>query len=403
MKGKSVLLGVTGGIAAYKACELVRLLVKQGARVQVAMTRAATHFVSPLTFQGLSGGSVIWDMFSQETPAMEHISWGQESDLVIVAPATANIIGKMAAGIGDDFLSTCLLAATAPILVCPSMNTHMFSNPVVQENLRNLSARGMHVLSPDVGDLACGAQGPGRLPEPEHIVETAGTLLAPKDYEGLRVLVTAGPTREPLDPVRYLTNRSSGKMGYALARAASRRGGEVILISGPVSLLIPQGVTCHRVETAEEMRRAVFEHVKGCHVVIKAAAVADYRPQTRADQKIKKEGEVLSLDLVRNPDILAQLGREKESLSYVLVGFAAETLDMMAHAASKMTTKNLDLIVANDVSRKDAGFDVETNQVTLLYRDGRMEESPLVSKDAIADLVLDRIRGMPAFQGQPND
>ena len=394
MNGKEVILGVTGGIAAYKSAELVRLLVKDNIPVKVAMTKHATKFVTPLTFEALSGEKVIHDMFGQEGTAIDHIQWGQESDLIIIAPATANFIGKMAHGIGDDFLSTCVLAATAKILVCPSMNTRMFENPAVQENLDLLKKRGFIIMEPGQGALACGTEGPGRLPEPDEILEQARKLLSDQDLSGLKILITAGPTTEPIDPVRYISNRSSGKMGYALARAATLRGADVILVSGPTDLNPPPGLNFCQVITAEDMRRSVFENRSGCDIIIKAAAVSDYRPRDHAAQKIKKGPESLSLELVKNPDILTELGSTIEEFPAVLVGFAAETEDLIANAEKKLKSKNLDMIVANDVSSKDAGFETDTNRVKIIYSDGHVDDSPLMTKDKVADLVLDRAKAI---------
>jgi len=394
VKRKGVVVGVTGGIAAYKAAELVRLLVKENLTVKVAMTRSATRFVAPLTFEALSGNRVVHEMFGEEGTVMEHIRWGQESDLIIIAPATADFIGKMAHGIGDDFLSTCVIAATAGILVCPSMNDRMFMNPAVQENLRVLRERGMTVLEPGEGGLACGTEGPGRLPEPAHILEQARILLSEQDLSGRKILVSAGPTVEPIDPVRFISNRSSGKMGYALARAAARRGAEVVLVSGPTRLNPPPGVTFCPVKTADEMHRLILENREGCDIVIKAAAVSDYRPRECAGQKIKKGAASISLELVSNPDILACLGDTKAASPCVLVGFAAETENLLANAERKLKAKNLDMIVANDVSSIDAGFETDTNRVKFIYRDGRVEDTPLMTKDEVADRVLDRAMGI---------
>jgi len=393
MKGKKVIVGVTGGIAAYKSVELVRLLVKAGAHTKVAMTAHATRFIAPLTFEALSGNKVVHNMWGSETSPMDHITWGQEADLVIIVPATADFIAKMAHGIGDDFLSTLIIAATAKILVCPSMNNRMFLNPVVQDNLRLLKERGDEVMDPAEGELACRSEGPGRLPEPEDILEEARALLSQKDLSGLNILVTAGATVEPIDPVRYMTNRSSGKMGYALATAAMLRGAKVILVSGPTHLAPPKRVTMRRVQTAEEMREAVFEHRKECQIVIKAAAVLDYRPRHKAEHKIKKGDDRQTLDLVLNPDILSELGRTRGESRSLLVGFAAETKDLLTNAREKLQRKNLDMIIANDVSREDSGFETDTNAVKIIYRDGRLEELPLMSKQQVADHVLDRIKG----------
>jgi phosphopantothenoylcysteine decarboxylase/phosphopantothenate--cysteine ligase len=392
MKGRRVIVGVTGGIAAYKAAELVRLLVKEGAVTKVAMTLNATKFITPLTLETLSGNRVVADMWAPDTHPLDHIAWGQESDLIILAPATANFIGKMAHGMGDDFLSTLVIAATAKILVCPSMNTQMYLSQAVQDNLRIIRSRGCTILEPGSGELACHADGPGRLPEPEDIVEEARMLLSKQDLSGLRILVTAGATLEPLDPVRYMSNRSSGKMGYALAGAARMRGAKVTLVSGPTALKPPRDVIFSRVKTAEEMRQAVLAECQQYDAIIKAAAVLDWRPKETAEHKIKKGRGVQTLELVENPDILAELGCIRGNSRCVLVGFAAETQDLLANAQEKLKKKNLDLIVVNDVSREDAGFEADTNAVKILYRDGRMEELPLMPKQEVADQLLDRIK-----------
>lgn len=392
MKDKEVIVGVTGGIAAYKAVELIRLLVKAGAHTKVAMTANATKFVAPLTFEALSGNRVIWDMWQHDSAPMDHINWGQDVDLIIIAPATANFIAKMAHGIGDDFLSTMIIAATAKILVCPSMNTQMFANPAVQKNIRELKERGYFLMEPSEGELACRTEGPGRLPEPVDILEQARILLSEQDLSGLRILVTAGPTVEPIDPVRYITNRSSGKMGYALASAARRRGADVMLVSGPTDLRPPIDVTFCRVKTTEEMKKAVLDHSQQYDVIIKAAAVLDYRPRETAAHKIKKKKEIESIELVRNPDILAELGRKRGNSRCVLVGFSAETEDLLANATEKLRQKNLDMIVANDVSREDAGFESDTNLIKVIYRDGELEEFPLMTKGEVADQLLERIK-----------
>jgi phosphopantothenoylcysteine decarboxylase / phosphopantothenate---cysteine ligase len=391
MEGKKIVLGVTGGIAAYKAAELARILVKNQADTRVVMTKNAAKFITPLTFEALTGNRVVKKQFDPRNDPMDHISLGQEADLIIVAPATADFLAKMAVGIADDFLSTMVIAATAPILVCPAMNEHMLAHPAVRENIQSLRDRGVKVLDPATGDLACGASGPGRLPEPEYIFETATGLLGPGDLKGRTILVTAGPTMEPMDPVRFISNRSSGKMGYALARVAVRRGAEVILVSGPVGLRPPYGVRLVAVRSAEDMRAAVLQNRSSCDAVIKAAAVADYRPREFCGNKMKKEGGDRVLELVPNPDILAELGRERGGRSCVLVGFAAETDSLMNNAREKLKSKNVDMIVANDVSRSDSGFDTDTNLVSILHRDGRVEAFPMLSKDEVADLILDRI------------
>lgn len=392
MKDIDIVVGVTGGIAAYKAAELVRLLVKEEARVRVAMTENAARFVTPLTFEALCGNRVIRRMFDWRGEAMDHITWGQEADLIIIAPATADFIAKMAHGIADDFLSTMILAATARVLICPAMNTRMYLNPATAQNLSRLKSLGVSVMAPGEGELACRTEGPGRLPEPAEILEEAKKTLSDQDFGGLRVLVTAGATQEPLDPVRYLTNRSSGKMGYALAAAAGRRGASVTLVSAPTCLSPPPGVHVESVTTAEEMRRAVLDHASRCDVVIMAAAVSDYRPPRTAEQKIKKGPDSLTLELIKNPDILAELGRTRNENSPVLVGFAAETEQLLAHAQGKLEKKNLDMVVANDVSRSDAGFAADTNEVKMIYRDGKVESTPLMSKQDVANVILDRIK-----------
>jgi phosphopantothenoylcysteine decarboxylase/phosphopantothenate--cysteine ligase len=392
MKGKKIIVGISGGIAAYKVAELVRLLVKAEVDTRVAMTLNATKFVAPLTFEALSGNKVVWDMFGQEGIAMDHITWSQKADLIIIAPATANFIAKMAHGIGDDFLSTMILATTAKIMICPSMNSQMFMKPVVKDNLGLLKKRGIKVMEPGVGQLACHTEGPGRLPEPEEIVEQARILLSRQDFSGLSVLVTAGPTVESIDTVRYITNRSTGKMGYALARAARRRGASVTIVSGPTTLMPPYGVEFCSVKTAEEMRKAVFENRADCDVIIKAAAVSDYRPRHSLQHKIKKGEDSISLDLVKTQDILAQLGDTKKESPCILVGFAAETENLLANAEGKLRAKNLDMIVANDVSRDDAGFETDTNVVKMIYGDGHVEDLPLMTKDEVADMVLDKVK-----------
>jgi phosphopantothenoylcysteine decarboxylase/phosphopantothenate--cysteine ligase len=394
MKGKKVVIGVTGGIAAYKAAELVRIFVRAGADVTVAMTSNATQFVGPLTFETLSGNRVVYDMFDKGTGPIDHITWGQSSDLVVIAPATANFIAKMAHGIADDFLSTMILASTAKILVCPAMNSQMWSNSTVQDNIKRIADKGCQIISPHEGELACGTEGPGRLPDPQIIAEQALRLLSQKDLSGLKILVTAGPTREPIDPVRYITNRSSGKMGYALARAAWKRGAEVTLVSGPVNLDPPSGVEFHQVLTTGEMRDMVLNKSRYSDIIIKAAAPLDYKPKQAAKNKIKKVEDVESLEMVRTPDILEELGGLKDESGYTLVGFAAETEDLLLNAGKKLEKKNLDIIVANDVTMEGAGFDTDTNIVKILYQDGSREDLPVLTKDEIADELLNRIMAL---------
>jgi phosphopantothenoylcysteine decarboxylase/phosphopantothenate--cysteine ligase len=392
LEGKRIVVGITGSIAAYKSAELVRLLRKQGAELRVVMTEHATHFMNPLTFETLSGNGVITDMFSQPGITLDHVSLGQDSDLIAIAPATANIVGKIAHGIGDDFLSTLVLAATCKVLLCPAMDKEMFQNSIVQANLGSLKERGLIIMEPEEGILASGAVGEGRLPDPSNIVEEITSILTERDLEGLKALVTAGPTIEYIDPVRILTNRSTGKMGYALARAARRRGAEVTLVSGPTYLEQPKGITTIHVNTAEEMREAVVANYKDKDVVIKAAAVSDYRPCKKAPHKEKKAKVSTSMEMEPTPDILAELGKGKGDT--LLVGFAAETTEHVARAVEKIKKKNLDLIVLNDVSKDDRGFAVDSNEVRIIDREGNEQQIPLMSKEAVADKILDRIKGL---------
>lgn len=390
INGKKIVLGITGSIAVYKSAELVRHLKKAGAIVHVAMTENATWFVTPLTFETLSGNRVIEDMFSQPGTSIDHVSLGQESDCIVIAPATANFIGKITHGIGDDFLSTLILAATAKILICPAMNKEMFANSIVQSNILSLKDRGFLIMEPEEGMLATGAVGLGRFPDPLAIVEEIQYLLANKDLQGLKVLITAGPTIEYIDPVRMISNKSTGKMGYAIARAARRRGADVTLVTGPTHLDPPKGIHILKVETAEEMREAVMDHYKHKDVVIKAAAVSDYRPLNKAKEKQKKKAGQIVVEMIPTPDILAELGKDKGDS--ILVGFAAETTDHVSNALDKIKKKNLDLIVLNDVSKDDRGFAADTNEVRMIDRKGNEEVVPLTSKDEVADKILDRIK-----------
>ncbi len=387
--GKLILLGVSGGIAAYKAAELVRRLVAAGARVKVVMTRAAQEFVGPLTFQALSGEKVGVALFGPGSDPLEHVALGQEVDALVLAPATANLIGKLASGLGDDLLTTILLAASKPILVCPAMNVQMWGNPVVQENLDRLKARGFEVMAPEAGDLACGAVGLGRLPEPETIVQAAARLVSVQDLAGRRLLVTAGPTHEDLDPVRFLTNRSSGKMGYDLARVGWRRGAQVCLISGPTSLAAPYGVERVMVRSAQDMLKAVHQRFAKVDALLMAAAVGDYRPTHAKTRKIKRGPQEEQFQLTPNPDILKEMSAIKKR--QVVVGFAAETHDLEDEARRKLAAKNLDLIVANDVNRPDSGFQVDTNEVTIIARQGEPLRLPLLTKEEVAEIILDRV------------
>ena len=387
---KTVVLGVTGGIACYKSVELVRLMVKDGFAVHVIMTRGAMEFITPLTFQTLSGRPVASETFdlTQESE-IGHINLADGADVFVVAPATANVIGKIAAGIADDLLTTVLMATQAPVLIAPAMNIHMYENPVLQENLRKLRRIGYHLMEPSEGYLACGYEGKGRLPDPENILDAIRRLVMKKDLVGERLLITAGPSREPLDPVRYLSNRSSGKMGYALARAGLRRGAEVVLVSGPTALDPPQGARTIAVTTALEMRRAVMEEFPNCTAVLMAAAVADFRPAQSFSKKIKKGNAPVELRLEPNPDILKELGCNKNGK--LLVGFAAETEELTSHAAQKLLEKRLDMVVANNVSEEGSGFDVDTNIATILDCQGAVRSLPLMSKEELADQIYDHL------------
>ncbi|RJQ65466.1 MAG: bifunctional phosphopantothenoylcysteine decarboxylase/phosphopantothenate--cysteine ligase CoaBC [Desulfobacteraceae bacterium] len=390
LEGKNIILGVSGGIAAYKSLELLRLFTKAGARVRVIMTRNARSFVGPASFEALSGRSVCTDLFERSDDAgIRHIEWAAGADLVVVAPATANIIGKIANGLADDALSTFLLAVTCPVMICPSMNTHMYENRAVQHNIARLKEIGYRVVTPSAGALACGTTGPGRLPEPESILETAIWELTPKDLTGKRVLVTAGPTWEPIDPVRFITNPSTGKMGFAVARAAACRGADVLLISGPSALEDPLNVRVLRVQTAEEMGDAVIKHFPAFDIVVKTAAVSDWAPVERFDQKIKKTKEDRMLHLRPTMDILKEIGRRKKN--QILVGFAAETENLKENAQRKLTEKNLDLLLGNPIGNPDSGFAADTNTATLFYKDGTVEPLPTMKKSALAHLLLDRI------------
>jgi phosphopantothenoylcysteine decarboxylase / phosphopantothenate---cysteine ligase len=396
-----IALGVTGGVAAYKAAELVRRLQQEKLDVQVLMTRSAREFITPLTFAALTGNKVITEMFGADDAApanvesaIEHIAVAQRIDLLLVAPATADILAHFAQGIAHDFLTTLYLATKAPVLVAPAMNVNMWEHAATQENLQKLRARGVHVVDPDEGYLACGMTGSGRLAATEAIVEKVRLVLGlRRDLEGQTVLITAGATREDIDPVRFLTNRSSGKMGYALAEAAQRRGAHVVLVSGPTDLAAPEGVDWVPVRSAENMRDAVIERAPEANIVIMAAAVADYRPAAAASQKMKRGDAGITLDLEPTPDILAELGRDsgRHAANRILVGFAAETHDLASSARAKLARKGAHMIVANDVTQEGAGFDTDTNIVTLFTRDGREIPLPKLSKFEVANRILDRI------------
>ncbi len=391
-KKTCIVLGVTGGIAAYKACELLRLLQKQGMDVYVVMTKHATQFVAPRTFETLSGHPVAVDTF--ERPAtweVEHIALAKQADLFLIAPATANIIGKMAGGIADDMLSTTVMATKAPVMIAPAMNTGMWENPATQHNIQTLVSRGVHVVTPATGHLACGDSGAGKLEDVNVIAQRAIAVLEKKkDMQGLRIMVTAGPTREALDPVRYISNRSSGKMGYAIARAAMERGADVTLLTGPVAIAPPKGVRVIEFTTTQDLLERALDHAEAQDVIIQSAAPADYRAKEIAPQKMKKQGGAdMIIELVENPDVAATLGKAKRK-DQTFVGFAAETNDVLEHAKGKLVKKNLDMIVANDVTAPGAGFDVNTNIVTLITKEN-MTSLPLMSKDDVADQILDAV------------
>lgn len=392
LSGKNVVLGVCGGIAAYKACDIVSRLKKLGANVDVIMTESASEFVTPLTFQTLSQNPVVQDMFEEVSAwDVRHISLAKKADVFLIAPATANIIGKMANGIADDMLSTTVMATKAKVLIAPAMNSAMYENPVLQRNIETLKGLGCIFIEPESGMLACGDIGKGKLAQPEDIVEIVQQqLLHTGELSGRTVLVTAGPTREAIDPVRYITNHSTGKMGYAIAKAAIRKGANVILVSGKTNLKPPLGLEKFvSVESTIDMYNAVVENLDGCDIIIKSAAVADYRPKTRSDKKIKKTEGDLVLELERNPDILLEIGKKKGDR--ILVGFAAETDDIMENAAKKIEKKNLDFIVANDITAEGAGFGVDTNIAKLLYRDGKVIELEKMSKDELSEIILQKV------------
>jgi phosphopantothenoylcysteine decarboxylase/phosphopantothenate--cysteine ligase len=391
-----LLVGVGGGIAAYKAAELVRALQQRGHEVQVVMTRAAQEFIQPLTFAALTGKKVITGLFSNDggldtlSSAVEHIAVAQEHDILVVAPATADLLSKFAHGAADDFLSTVYLAFTGRVVLAPAMNTAMWNHPAVQENIETLRARGCFVVDPDEGWLACGTIGAGRLPDPENIADFVSSLLKRRtDLSDEAILVTAGPTQEALDPVRYISNRSSGKMGYAIAQAAAQRGADVVLVSGPVTLKPPQGVRVVFVQTAQDMRQAVMDHLPEATIIIKTAAVADYYAAEIPKQKLKKTATRLSLELDPTPDILAEVGRKKGDR--LLVGFAAETDNLLEEARRKMTQKKCDMLVANLVNRKGLGFESDQNEVDIIMQTGQVVHAGPADKSEIAERILDQV------------
>ncbi|HHL33881.1 MAG TPA: bifunctional phosphopantothenoylcysteine decarboxylase/phosphopantothenate--cysteine ligase CoaBC [Desulfobulbaceae bacterium] len=390
LSGKRILFGVTGSIAAYKAAGWVRELTTRSALVTVIMTAAAKRFVSAMTFGALSGNRVYSDMFAEQPEElMAHITLSREADVLLIAPATAHTISRLACGMADDLLSTVVLAAKIPIVVCPAMNTAMYSHPATRQNIDRLRELGYHVVPADSGELACGEEGSGRLPEWEIVQEKLIALFCPQDLLGKRIVITAGPTRESLDPARYLSNRSSGKMGYALARTAARRGAEVTLVSGPVALAAPHGVTTIQVVTAQQMHAQVLELSGAADIIVKAAAVSDFKPTTYRSQKIKKAQGFTSIAVEENPDILAELGRKRRKGS-LLIGFAAESRNHEAEGRRKLLQKKADLVVVNDIMGSKTGFDVETNQVILVDAE-KSKQLPLLSKEETANRIWDHI------------
>ena len=391
LENKKIVLGITGGIAAYKAAELTRALIKAGAQVRVIMTRSAAEFITPLTMQTLSKGPVYTEMFAPtDQYDMAHIALADWADAFLIAPATGNVIGKAASGIADDLLTTTLMAQNKPALICPAMNDRMLANPVVRDNIRKLKKFGYTVMESAVGELACKTSGSGRLPEIPDILDALETLLTPKDFAGESVLITAGPTEEPLDPVRYITNASSGKMGYALAEAAHQRGAKVTLISGPTKIKPPSVEKLILVRTALEMYQAVMDAYAKATVIIKAAAVADYRPKSEALEKIKKDQGLTGIELTRNPDIIAAVGAKKKK--GILVGFAMETEDLLANARRKLIRKNMDMIVANNLREAGAGFKTDTNIITMIDRNGKTIALDKMTKKDAAHRILDHIK-----------
>src|SRR5579885_498600 len=393
LDGKTIVLGISGGIAAYKAAELVRLLTARGARVHVMMTRNAQEFITPLTMQTLSGNPVATQTFSlTQESQIGHIRLADNADAIVIAPATADIIAKAASGIADDIVTTVLLAARCPVAFAPAMNVNMYGHPAVTENLARLAARGVRIIDPEEGALACGWEGKGRLCDPAAIVEELERLATPQDLAGEKILVTAGPTQEAIDPVRFVSNRSSGKMGYALARAAWRRGAAVRMVAGPSAMATPRGVERIDTVSAAQMLEATARNFPWCSTLIMAAAVADFRPATVAPHKLKKRAQGMRLELAPIEDEMPRLAAQKGNR--VLIGFAAETHDTEANAAAKLKAKGLDLIVANDVTREGAGFGVDTNIVTIIESDGSRHPYPQMSKDEVANVILDRLAAL---------
>ncbi len=390
LKDKSVVLAVTGGIAAYKSAELARMFMTEGATVRVVMTKSACRFITPLTFQTLTTSPVVSDMWDANTPLdIGHISLADWADVVVIAPATANIIGKIASGIADDFLSTFLMAGCAPVVICPAMNVNMYANTIVQENLAKLRSHNYQIVDPGVGLMACGTEGQGRLPELEFIIEETRSALVEQDLAGLKVVVSSGPTREKWDDIRFLSNMSSGKMGTAVAKNARTRGAEVVLVTGPTALPDPYGIETVKIESTMDMKKAVFDRLDWMDILVMAAAPMDFRPAEQFKGKVKKSTDPPSIQLVLNEDFFVELGQKKGDR--ILVGFAAEAENLIDYAKGKLEGKNMDLIVANQIGAPGVAFATETNQVTIIDREGNIEESPLLSKDEVAGLIWDRV------------
>ncbi|MEW9077700.1 bifunctional phosphopantothenoylcysteine decarboxylase/phosphopantothenate--cysteine ligase CoaBC [Terrisporobacter glycolicus] len=396
LKNKTVVIGVSGGIAAYKACDIVSRLKKLNANVHVIMTKGATEFVTPLTFQSLSQNYVVSDMFEEpKTWDVEHISLAKKADVFLIAPATANVIGKVVNGICDDMLTTTVMATTGKVLIAPAMNTNMYKNPILQKNINTLKELGYNFVNPESGRLACGDEGEGKLASPEVIVNEVIELLndEDKDLQGKKILITAGPTVESIDPVRYITNRSTGKMGYAIAKIAANRGADVTLVSGPTNIEVPSNIKkLIRIQSAQDMYNAIIDNFDESEVIIKSAAVADYKPKTYSDKKIKKSNDDLVIELDRNKDIAYELGRIKKDK--ILVGFAAETNDLIENAKGKVNKKNLDFIVANDLTEEGAGFGSDTNIVKIIDREGNINKYPQMKKDEVANVILDKVKSL---------
>lgn len=396
LKDKTVVIGVSGGIAAYKACDVVSRLKKLNANVHVIMTKSATEFVTPLTFQSLSQNYVVSDMFEEpKTWDVEHISLAKKADVFLIAPATANVIGKVANGICDDMLTTTVMATTGKVLIAPAMNTNMYKNPILQRNINILKELGYNFVNPESGRLACGDMGEGKLASPEIIVNAVIDLLnnREKDLQGKKIMITAGPTVESIDPVRYLTNRSTGKMGYAIAKMAADRGADVTLVSGPTNITPPANLKkLIKIQSAEEMYNAIINNFDENQVIIKSAAVADYKPKTYSNKKIKKSNDDLVIELDRNKDIAYELGKIKKDK--ILVGFAAETNDLIENAKGKVNKKNLDFIVANDLTEEGAGFGTDTNIVKIIDKEGNISKYPQMKKDEVANVILDKVKSL---------